>query len=527
MDILQYIDKIKQNYGNEPVPVRYNTQKYLRPGFRGAGLVDHGPGRQGYSGKYEDTILYKKRKEAQEKGLIYDKETKRFRKKKLAPQMKLSAESAEQWSTFLKSKDFREFIKDNDHLSKHDLLDKWSRTLSKKNKVIGVKGLVEALGVDNPYSFNTLRHSYKDSKKTITKNMSNQEKSVIRSSQKIWNIINETLGEPITEWAVRRPRPSYVPTGESAHKMWNINKAQIKKLNKALNKNKIRGVTPNTIKNVYKLLEDEDLMKALDAYKGGKIDESHPILKAILKGEQTGARIHAFTTLGEALRGDIELEGISKNLKRGNRIIKALHGKYAGPLGNELLRWAKRRMGKHFDDPNATYTSLTKTIRTALDDVGLNHLAVDEIFPARTGQISIGKGSGAYNQIIQFIDQNINTKEKKDFDARAGKRYKAIIEARKNKNWDRVNKLVGDHQTDIDNFYEVNPQAKGKVKLTQLKYNPETKKFASPTEIYGKDVIPSKIKKDMDKFYRKTGLSLDVGSTMTLEKAAAEIKKTL
>ena len=51
MDILQYIDKIKQNYGNEPVPVRYNTQKYLRPGFRGAGLVDHGPAgvRQGYA----------------------------------------------------------------------------------------------------------------------------------------------------------------------------------------------------------------------------------------------------------------------------------------------------------------------------------------------------------------------------------------------------------------------------------------------------------------------------------------------
>ena len=52
MDILQYIDKIKQNYGNEPVPVRYNTQKYLRPGFRGGQLVDHGPAgvRQGYGG---------------------------------------------------------------------------------------------------------------------------------------------------------------------------------------------------------------------------------------------------------------------------------------------------------------------------------------------------------------------------------------------------------------------------------------------------------------------------------------------
>jgi hypothetical protein len=43
MNILQYIDKIKQNFGNEPV--RYNTQKYLQGGrvkYQGAGLVDHG-----------------------------------------------------------------------------------------------------------------------------------------------------------------------------------------------------------------------------------------------------------------------------------------------------------------------------------------------------------------------------------------------------------------------------------------------------------------------------------------------------
>ena len=54
MDILQYIDKIKQNYGNELVPVRYNTQQYLQGGrvkYQGAGLVDHGPEglRQGYA----------------------------------------------------------------------------------------------------------------------------------------------------------------------------------------------------------------------------------------------------------------------------------------------------------------------------------------------------------------------------------------------------------------------------------------------------------------------------------------------
>jgi hypothetical protein len=47
MDILTYINRMNQIYGNEPVPVRYNTQQYLqgpRSGYQGGQLVDHGPG---------------------------------------------------------------------------------------------------------------------------------------------------------------------------------------------------------------------------------------------------------------------------------------------------------------------------------------------------------------------------------------------------------------------------------------------------------------------------------------------------
>ena len=159
---------------------------------------------------------------------------------------------------------------------------------------------------------------------------------------------------------------------------------------------------------------------------------------------------------------------------------------------------------------------------------------IDEIFPLKSGQSTIGKGSGAYNNFIQLIDSNINAGAKRGFDSGATKRYQAIIEARKAGNWEEVNNIVKAHKTKIDEFYINNPEAKGKVKLTQLNYNPKTHTFASPTEIYGEKILPSKIQKDVDKFYRKkgmekfyarTGLSLDVGSTMTLEKAAAEIKK--
>ena len=55
MDILTYINRMNQIYGNGPAPApRYNTQQYLqggRVGYQGGQLVDHGPGRQGYNGK--------------------------------------------------------------------------------------------------------------------------------------------------------------------------------------------------------------------------------------------------------------------------------------------------------------------------------------------------------------------------------------------------------------------------------------------------------------------------------------------
>jgi hypothetical protein len=53
MNILNYINRINDLYGNEPVSRRFDTTQWLRPGFRGAGLVEQGLAgvRQGYNGK--------------------------------------------------------------------------------------------------------------------------------------------------------------------------------------------------------------------------------------------------------------------------------------------------------------------------------------------------------------------------------------------------------------------------------------------------------------------------------------------
>ena len=45
MDILQYINRMNRLYGNDPTPVRFNTQKYLQGGrvqYKPGGLVEPG-----------------------------------------------------------------------------------------------------------------------------------------------------------------------------------------------------------------------------------------------------------------------------------------------------------------------------------------------------------------------------------------------------------------------------------------------------------------------------------------------------
>ena len=422
-----------------------------------------------------------------------------------------------------KTKGFREYIQDlrrsGQRVSMPRAKERYTNIALRKNKIVGIKELYKLLGDDVPYTFDTLNNALIPSKqKKIKKSMSVYEKAKLQPAQRLKKIITETLGEsqPLGE----------LVGGTSTDKVWNLNKTNINKLKRALKNNYNNyGFREGTIDNIINLSKDTELMKAIDNYVGGKIDETSPIFKKLAK-EGAGDLSYAYMQLGRVLRGEIELDGIDKNLKRGNKIVKSLGGtKYEGPLGEAFRRWGKFQMAKHFNDPNATYDTMNATIRKAMKEVGItDKLAIDEVFPARTGQITIGQGSGAYNQVVQLIDEKINSGAKRNFDGQASQRYQDIIEARKNKDWKKVESLVNDHKKAVKNFYIKNPEAKGKVKLTQLNYDPVKKRFASPTEIYGKDVFPSKIQKDMDKFYRKTGLSLDVGSTMTLEKVAKDPK---
>ena len=291
-------------------------------------------------------------------------------------------------------------------------------------------------------------------------------------------------------------------------------------LNKEFGKS---GFREGTIDNIFNLFDDKKLMKELIKYKGGDVDPKSYLFKKVYSNN---ASAYAFMQLGRVLKGEVDLEGIKKNKVLGNKIIKSMaynaKGKKYGPMWMASYNYAKLQLSPYYNK-NTNYAALGQAITKAFKKVGVKNTDIDEIFPLRTGQFGVGQGSNAYSNFVQFIDREINQGKKIRFDSDASSRYNKIIEANKIGDFNRVNELVNEHDEAIKKFYKENPKAKN-VKLTKLNYDPVNKRFLSPTEIYGKDVIPSKILKGMEKFYDKTGLSLDVGTTVTLEEAAEGLK---
>ena len=62
MNIVKFIHRMNDLYGTETVPKRFDTTQWLRPGFRGAGLVDHGP--EGVRQGYAENLNVKRRQES-------------------------------------------------------------------------------------------------------------------------------------------------------------------------------------------------------------------------------------------------------------------------------------------------------------------------------------------------------------------------------------------------------------------------------------------------------------------------------
>ena len=322
-------------------------------------------------------------------------------------------------------------------------------------------------------------------------------------------------------------------------KVWELDSKQIKKINTLLNQeyNKM-GMQANTIDNIYNLFDDDKFMKEIRNYDGKTVDPKSYMFKQVFQKGKGTEKAYAFMQLGRALRGEIELDGIKVDKKLGNKIIQsmaydAVKNRY-GPMSLASLQWSKFQMAKHLNDPNASYNSLTKTIRKAFNDAGIKNIDIDEIFPAKTGQLTYAKGSGVYNQFVQFIDSNINQKAKRSFDGTMSSRLTKLTDeyklAQKTGDYSKVEKILEKHEGAIEKFYENNPKAKGKVNLTQFQWDAKNKKFLNPKQVFEAQhkgsykTIPSKIRAGMEKFYGKTGISIDPGTARTLEKSSSDVK---
>ena len=416
------------------------------------------------------------------------------------------------------------------------MMSQYEKGLAVKNKIIGVTGLVDALGEDNPFSKDSILRSFSYADKKITKNMSVDQKSRIKMAKKIRDIILDVSGQPTTLKDLYGPYKN-IRTGGNT-KVFELSKRQINKINKLLSKDyAVQGMQEGTTDNIYNLFKDKKFMNAVKKYEGGAVDIDSYLFKKVFEPGKGGKNSYAYMQLGRILRGEIELDGIKVDKKLGNKIIKSIAHDSAtnidGEMGKAASRWSKFQMAKFFDDPNATYKNLSETVTSAFRDVGIKNFDLDEIFPARTGQITYDKGSGVYNQFVQVIDSNINRKSKRSFDGRMSSRLQDLDQAykiaQKTGDYSKVEAIVKANDTDIENFYKTNPEAKGKVNLTKFRFNPKTKTFLSPEQVFESqykgsyETIPSKIRQGMEKYYSKTGISIDPGTALTLEKAAAEL----
>jgi hypothetical protein len=560
-NILDYIEKIKQeNEGpritdQEPRNMADGGQIIGKPG----GLVE--PGVE-YYGKTKVTVDGKKFDSIKDAAEHYgmDRTLINLRKSRgwdIKTALKTPVASPHQHD-YYKDKDFLKWAKKNypkwkpggtlpKGLNSHRLFAQYERQLAQKNKIIGIDGLVEALGPDNPYSANTLKHiTSKDLNTTLTKNMSRSYKSQVKKAKVINDLIEKVAGKPtvladvyapfeylkhdVKRWGKNLQRPM---------KVWELNSKQIKKINTLLNKEYGKvGLQANTIDNIYNLLDDNKFMKEIRKFDGKAVDLNSHMFKKVFKPGKGSEMAYAYMQLGRALRGEIELDGINVDKKLGNKIIRSIAydsvRNIDGPMGTAALQWSKFQMAKHLDDPNASYNSLTKTIRKAFNDAGIKNIDIDEIFPAKTGQLTYAKGSGVYNQFVQFIDDEINQKAKRSFDGTMSSRLTKLTDeyklAQKTGDYSKVEKILEKHEGAIEKFYENNPKAKGKVNLTQFQWDAKNKKFLNPKQVFESQykgsykTIPSKIRAGMEKFYGKTGISIDPGTARTLEKSSLDVK---
>ena len=274
---------------------------------------------------------------------------------------------------------------------------------------------------------------------------------------------------------------------------------------------KIKG---DTIKNVQTLYDNEVLMKAIKQW-STKDEVPLKIIESVFGDGMTGP--NSVMQLGKALKGDIKVPGVKKNVALGNKIIEAMAwqaGKKRGSWPQAMYEYAKGEMetlyklhGKEWSF--GKYYNETRNLLNKLGAKGV----IDEVSSLRSGWTN---NNQIYSTFKQVIDGKINDSFKSGYDGNFSESQFKVQEALKKGDYDEVARLTGLQE--------------GSYKRAKLKYpkvefatfgefDKATGKFSKPEAVFGERFkeLPSQIQKGIRKSFRETGVSLNVGQTRTQE----------
>ena len=277
------------------------------------------------------------------------------------------------------------------------------------------------------------------------------------------------------------------------------------------------GMKDRTARKIRHLYKDKAFMAKLASATENALSDD---MIAKIFGSQ-GMGQYPVMKLGEILQGKEKLDGIKKNEKLGNAIIKAMAYKIS-EKGPELGKWqqaayqyADNELSRMLKTKKThSFTSTRDDIGKLLKELNLPKLGVDEIQAMRTG---LSGKTGIYSVFSQAIDRKMNEVTKSHFDSGTAKRQKKInkhIAGLKSSNKKvrdaaikEVQIIMDKHEAAKKAFYEDNPKAKGKVRLPSFD-------LRSPIEVFGetrwKSLHPN-IKNAITKNWKEVGYSIDPG----------------
>ena len=286
--------------------------------------------------------------------------------------------------------------------------------------------------------------------------------------------------------------------------------------------------------------KDKELLNAIKKWSGStsKLEMDENALRVInsVFGSDSVQGINSIKNLGRALKGEIKIEGIKKDVALGEKILQGVtrtaNSRYSTPAWVQAAYvYARESM------ENVYQNSKGKGFKKLFDDIEKDlvktlgkrrgKFAIDEVLSLRTG---LTNDKQIYSIFTQVIDKSINESFKTTYDSNLSKN---LIKIRKElakgpeANFDEIKRITDQQNVRLT---EANKKYPG-IKFANFgEFDVETGKFAKPQDVFGRErfaSLPSEIQKQIRKDYRTSGISLDVGGAGTQEEVLKDIRKNV